>query len=465
MKNIKIVGKIWNFNKKYDIIFRNSSYKVNFSGCDDLDYKFNAEKIGDGLELCCVKAENFKSAVISLTFTLPLSQKASLFALVPCILTRSTNKYPSVTLLERKCASLYGADISADVTKTGENQVIKLGISCIDDRFALDNESITSECARLLFEIAFNPHFVDGQFVPDEAESEKRILKEQLDGEKSDKRVYAKNRCEEIMFKDELYGINKYGAAEDIEKITPEALTKAYFELLEKSFISVCVSGGSNIDTNEIKALLFDYFKGVNRDPEIQETLFVESAEDVQYEKETENVKQGKLVLGFRTGMKNAEDNYGDRRVMTDLFGGNPHSKLFTVVREKMSLCYYCSARMYAKKGYMLVQSGIETYNEEKAKTAILAQLEEIKNGNFTDEDINSSKKALADSFKSVSDSPEALETWFMSQSSSGKYLYPEDYIEMFNNVTREGIISAAKDVTLDTVFMLAGNAENAEDR
>jgi predicted Zn-dependent peptidase len=175
-------------------------------------------------------------------------------------------------------------------------------------------------------------------------------------------------------------------------------------------------------------------------------------------------VKQGKLVMGFRLGMTDADDNYAARRIMVDLFGGSPHSKLFTVVREKMSLCYYCSARMIRQKGIMFVQSGIETYNEEKAKDAILQQLEDIKNGKFTDDEVESSVKALEDSFKSVSDSPEALDSWFMSQCVSGDYRYPEEFIEEFKNVTREEIIKAASDVTLDTVFMLEGTLEGGED-
>jgi hypothetical protein len=130
------------------------------------------------------------------------------------------------------------------------------------------------------------------------------------------------------------------------------------------------------------------YAEKTERTPVKNETLYVETAEDVTYVKETAPVKQGKLVMGFRLGMKDRNDDYAAKRIMSDVFGGNPNSKLFKVVREEMSLCYYCSSRMLRAKGIMLVQSGIESFNEEKAKTAILDQLEEIKKGNFTEEDL-----------------------------------------------------------------------------
>lgn len=453
--------KLWKHLPHYGnilIIYENDIQNI---GCGKMKYNFSRENFSEGIELCNITAEGFKSACVTISFVLPLGEKASLYALVPSVLTRSSEKYPDVTSIEKKLALLYGAEIVADVTKTGEHQVLKIGVSCIDDRFAFDGESITAECSELLFELVFKPRLENGAFCAQDVESEKRILCERLAAEMSDKRSYAKNRCEEIMFSDEVYGIHRLGSKEDIEAITPKALYEAYMEILSGAKISVCVSGKTDYDA--VKKLFDNYTASIERGLIENETVFIKKADDVKYQKESEPVKQGKLVMGFRLGMKDADDMYAARRVMVDLFGGSPHSKLFTIVREKMSLCYYCSARMIRQKGIMFVQSGIESYNEEKAKNAILQQLEDIRNGQFSDENVEASVKALEDSFKSVSDSPEALDSWFMSQCISDNYKYPEEFIEEFKKVTREDIIKAAQDVTLDTVFMLEGTAEGGE--
>ncbi len=448
--------KVWKHLPYYDKIFFNYIIKpINWSGT--VKYDLQNKKIFEGVELCTVSAEGFKTACASMSFVMPLSEKASLYALVPNVLTRSCKEYPDVTSVEKKLALLYGAEVIVDVGKSGENQVLKIEVSCIDDRFSIDGESITNECLNLLFQMIFEPRLENGAFSFDDVESEKRLLAERLIAENSDKRTYAKNRCNEIMFENELYGIHRYGTVEDIEKITSETLYGAYKEILNNSKILVCVSGGK---FSNVEELLEKYFSDEKREIELNETLYVEECEDVKYVKEQEEVKQGKLVMGFRLGMKSEDDNYAARRVMVDLFGGSPHSKLFTVVREKMSLCYYCSAVMFRQKGVMLVQSGIESYNEEKAKNAILEQLEDIKNGKFSDDDIASSVKSLEDGFRSVSDSAESVANWFTSQICAKKFLYPEDFIEQFKKVTREDIIEAAKSVTLDTVFMLEGTAE-----
>ena len=448
--------KVWKDFPCYDRILLNYIVKpIKWSGI--VNYDLQNKNISEGIDLCSVRAEGFKTACASLSFVMPLGEKASLYALVPNVLTRSCKDYPDVTSIEKKLALLYGAEVIVDVSKIGENQVLKIEVSCIDDRFSIDGESITNECLKLLFQMIFEPRLENSVFSSDDVESEKRLLAERLIAENSDKRTYAKNRCVEIMFENELYGIHRYGTVEAIEKITPEALYEAYNDVLNNSKILVCVSGGN---FSNVEELLEKYLSKENREIELNETLYVEECEDTKYVKEQETVKQGKLVMGFRLGMKSEDDNYAARRVMVDLFGGSPHSKLFTVVREKMSLCYYCSAMMFRQKGVMLVQSGIESYNEEKAKNAILAQLEDIKNGNFSDDDIASSVKSLEDGFRSVSDSAESVASWFTSQICAKEFLYPEDFIEQFKKVTREDIIRAAKSVTLDTVFMLEGTAE-----
>ncbi len=458
MKNSK---KLWKDLPKYGIITFKLGLYNHFYGCDLMEYSFQKENVSQGIELCNISAKNFKSASVTVSFVMPLSEKASAYALVPNVLARSSALYPDLTSIERKLAQLYGAELVVDISKSGDHQVLKMGVSCIDDRFAFDGESITAECSKLLFELLFNPRIVDGVFPADDVESEKRLLAERLASENSDKRAYAKNRCEEIMFQGDVYGIHRFGTAEAISKVTPESLFAAYNEVLSQAKIIVCVSG--NADLELVREYLTRYTSNLNRALVTNKTVFVKTADDVKYTREQEAVKQGKLVMGFRMGMENADDMYFARRVLSDLFGGSPHSKLFTVVREKMSLCYYCSARLHRPKGVMFVQSGIESENEEKARQAILDQLEDIKNGNFTDEEVDASVKALEDSFKSVSDSPESLDAWFMAQCVSGAYHRPEHFIEGFKSVTRDEIINVAKQVTLDTVFMLEGTAEGGE--
>ena len=150
----------------------------------------------------------------------------------------------------------------------------------------------------------------------------------------------------------------------------------------------------------------------------------------------------------------------GDRETLAvalavDIFGGGPYSKLFSQVREKQSLCYYCSARAIRKKGYMVVESGVEDANAERAKNEILAQLEKIKQGDFSDELIDFSKRSIADSLNSAVDSIASIDYWYGARFSEENPLSPMEMAELILGVTREKIIDSARKITPDTFYFL----------
>ena len=140
---------------------------------------------------------------------------------------------------------------------------------------------------------------------------------------------------------------------------------------------------------------------------------------------------------------------------MTALFGGTPHSKLFLNVREKMSLCYYCTAKYDMNKGIIIVECGVEKNNIDKAKNEILNQLESIKSGNFDESEITATKLSVENTFKSLSDNHFSLENFYISQTFGKEITTPKQQAKMVKDVTKDDIIKAANKVILDTVYIL----------
>ena len=128
-----------------------------------------------------------------------------------------------------------------------------------------------------------------------------------------------------------------------------------------------------------------------------------------------------------------------------------------------MSLCYYCGARLLREKGIIFIQSGIEEENYEKALSEIFNQINVMKNGEFTQEDFDSSIKALSDAFKGVEDSPVAVCTFYSSQVFDEKIVSGQEYAEKICAVTREQVTECAKRVSIDSVYLLAGKGGNNE--
>ncbi len=416
------------------------------------------QNIAEGIRFCSVKTDKFKTCRVNISMAMPLDKNASSRAILPFMFSRRCAKYPDFTSLNRVLDGLYGASISAGVLKRGEAQELSFSLTAIDDRFALDGDKVALECTKLLTEMIFEP-LTDGESFPEDiVEQEKRLLVEIIENEQNDKRRYAMLKCEEAMFSDEAYGINRFGTVDDVKALTPDAVYAAWRDVLEKATVQITMV--SSMDAKPLIDLVKDKFSRIERNPVEIKTEFISGLPKPEYVSESMPLKQGKLVMGFRTGMRSEDDMMPAMKVAVDIFGGGTYSKLFSVVREKMSLCYYCSAALFNSKGIIMVQSGIEDANEEKAKNEIINQLRLTANGEFSDEDFSSSIKSLTDSILGNSDTPEEITAWYASQILRKELKTPENFADEIKSVDRAEVIRAAKTIMLDTVFMLKSSGE-----
>ena len=152
-------------------------------------------------------------------------------------------------------------------------------------------------------------------------------------------------------------------------------------------------------------------------------------------------------------------------RMMTAILGGTPTSKLFLNVREKQSLCYYCGANLDRTKGVILIDSGVRPDNAEKAKAAIFAEVEAMRKGDFTEEDMHFALLSLQNTFRSVEESPFSVESYYRAQKVFGITETPEDQCIGLAAVTKEDIIRAANMMQLDTVYLLNGTGQGEEEQ
>lgn len=421
---------------------------------------FTKRDIADGVSLACVNATQFKTNEIAISLALPLEKEsASANALMIDLLSRRSAKFPTLLSLNKELSVLYGATLLASISKIGESQVLKLGITCLDDRFSLDSRSISLACVELLTSLLFEPRLDEnGDFYDSDIESEKRILIEKLEAEDNEKRIYVLRQTEKAMFENEPYGINRYGTIEDINALTKTDIKRAWKNALSSAKIMVTIVGSA--DADKAYELVKNAFSGIERSYQAPKpAVFVPECKHVREHMERIDVKQGKLVLGFRVNLRPNDSLTPAMRSFCDVFGGGPYSKLFANVREKLSLCYYCSARYTRLKSMILIQCGCNEENMDKAVNEILNQLEAIKKGDF-EEELASSKIGLSDAVMSVNDAPELIEAWYSNQITDDEIKTPEQSVSENESVTREQIIQCASLLTLDTIYKLSSPKE-----
>jgi len=418
------------------------------------------KNLGSDVFTCCITTDKFKSSRFSVSFILPKTyDRVAAEHLIAGLMTDSCEEYPDFVGFGRKLAMLYGASVSGDVVNLGDCHAVRFSVSCLADRFALGGEKITRECAELLCSMIFKPNFVNGVFAQDEFDNEKRQLVESAEGIINDKIKYAFSRARQLMCPDEPFGMPEAGGLQRINALTNEAAAEALRNMLRTAPVYLSFIGPD--EPSEVISVFTRCLDKIDRKtvPVAASTL-ISAQGSIRSYLEKMDVAQSKLVIGMRSGIGMRDLQSEALRVAVDILGGGVYSLLFTNVREKMSLCYYCSAKLSALKGIVFVESGVEADRADQARDAILKQLDDIKNGNFSSEILEFSKLSFSNLLKTLYDSPSAIDTWYFMRCFDGSVASLDGYSSAISCVSRKDVIKAANCIVPDTVYLLTGKED-----
>ena len=417
--------------------------------------------LGDGIGFSSIRDEKFRHNGITINLIAPLSaDTASVNAILPFIMRKSSGSYPDFTKLERHLCELYGASLSSDVIKYGNHHVLSFSILFIDDQITLDKEVISDKCADMLADMVLNPYLVNGAFETDDFELEKQNLIDTIESEINEKRRYAINQCRRMMFDGTSFALGKYGTVDQAKALTPQMAVDQYYKLIDTAKIEISFIGCG--DSTKAMEKFREIFGKLDRHymPITQEKIVV-TPRNILEKTEEMDITQGKLVLGFRTPEIITDHQARTASLMTALYGGTSSSKLFLNVREKLSLCYYCAASGDRTTRAMIVDIGVESENKEKAQTAILNELEEMKKGNYTTEEIKETKLAIVNSLRGISDSISTMDSWFLVKILLGIETTPEEEIAGIEAVTPQDVQDFSRGINLDSIFFLTGKEDH----
>ena len=413
--------------------------------------------INDNITLNYIPMDKLKTTTIGMYIHRPLKkEEASYNAILPHVLKRGNRVLENTQEIAKYLQNLFGAKFSAGISKKGDSQLLCFEGETISNKYAPHGEKLVEGLLKLILASVFDQKET---FSKDVFEQERTNSITKIENIINDKRVYAIYRCQEEMAKGDAFSVPRLGYAEDMKKMTIDELYSYYKELIVSSKINIYVCGDADLNGIEdaIRCAISGYSFKKAEMPKSQLLKLKEKVNDVT---ERLDVTQGKLAMGFLTDTASYDDDYYKLVVANAIFGGGAQSKLFNNVREKLSLAYYAGSMLDKYKGMLLVNAGIEFDNFKKAYDETLVQLEEVKKGNITDLEIESSKMFLINSLVTTYDDQMALISFYLNQKAAGTNADIEECIEKIKAVTKEDVARIIKKVHLDTVYFLAGKEE-----
>ncbi|MBB4823868.1 putative Zn-dependent peptidase [Sporosarcina luteola] len=417
---------------------------------------FRKTVLQEGVTLYVRNTKQFKTINLSIKFKskLDVEQNANR-AVLANVMQDSNAVYRSQSEFQKALDALYGTVYYTDVAKRGDVHILSLNTECVNDEY-LKEQGVFEEVLNLMRVVMFEPNFENDTFVDEVVQREKRVVRERIRSVYDDKTRYAQKRMLELMRPDQPASISAYGNESAVEQITADSLTAAYNQMLETDEVDIYVVGDINEDEliTTISSLVDLKGRKIER---TSEELAVPDVKEVRHILEKQDMKQGKLQVGYQTPITFLHPDFTKMQVANGVLGGFAHSKLFMNVREKESMAYYVNSAYASHYGIIYVLAGIDAEQEEKAVKLIEEQLEALRNGDVSELEMNQTVALLSNSIRSSFDSAKGQIEVYDQYKQLDEEFTADNLISKWEAVTKEDIIEMASNITMELVYLLSG--------
>lgn len=409
----------------------------------------------EGITVHILRTRQFKTLLVRLAIRVPLeAATAPLNALISQMTARVSRPWPKLTAVNRRLDELFGASLYGQVNKTGESQIIEWTLNCAAPE-RVGRPELLKEALRFMRDMVCDPLTEGSGFDRTLFEQERAILLQEQEARQNDKMTYAYERCIETLCEGEPFAVHRLGAPEPLNGTDPTVLYEHYLELLGRAQIDWIVVG--DVEPEPMAEALNDVFRLPPRSLQPLNRESIRPAGPLRRLVEPMDVKQGKLNLGFRTGIPYESPAYDAAMLMGVIFGGGASSKLFQTIREKESLCYSIYARTEKMKSLLIVGAGIDLDKAEVVEAGILRELQALQSGVVSEEELSLARLTVARSLNAVRDSQGGLADYYYSQHLSTRRYEIGETVSRLQLVTLKDIIETAGAVKLEVSYFLTG--------
>lgn len=404
----------------------------------------------DGYNLHIIKTSKFKNISIKMLFWNDLKkEELSLRNMLVDNLLFSCKKYGNSREMSIRKQDLYNIDIYSSVYRLGTQAVTEIVFSCIDDKYT--EKGNFRKSLDFLFECLTKPNVCNNTFDNNSFSITKERLIAAIKNQKDNPNVYASRRFEEIIGNKKILCGSILGNIDSLEKITPTSLYKYYETFFTNNHIDIFVLGNVDFDfINDYFDNNFIFKSGISSYSDVATTYNKNFTCDI----EESSFNQSKLIMGSTTKNLTDHEKKYEAIIYNIILGNSPKSKLFQVVREKKSYAYTIASTMLRLDGMFIVSAGISSKNFLDTKEEVLRQVEDMKKGKFSLENIKNAKEMICGILKEINNSP-----WSMIDHYNHYLYYNADLLETqleeIRNISKQDIINVAKKINIDTIYLL----------
>ena len=413
-------------------------------------------EITKGVRLHFIQSEKFKTNKIRVRFSAPMSKETVAGRVLTASMLETVNTvYPTSQAFRERLANLYGADYSTSLSRRGLVHYLDINLSFVRDKFLSRKNVLTDAMLDFLKASLFSPLVSQNAFDESAFEIEKKNILNDLEAEIENHFYHVHRELDKLFYEEEEMQMPRVGTIELIQKETAASSFAAFQQMLQENQIDFFFIGDFNEVAVREKIQSFNF---APRQQELQLVYQQEYSNVLREGLEQKDVHQSIIELAYHFPIQYGESEHLPLVVLNALLGGFAHSKLFVNVREKEGLAYTISSNFDIFSGMMRIYAGIDRSNRTRTVALINRQILDLKRGNFSQEELNQTKKMLRNSVLLAQDRQNTiLERAYMSSVLGKKFLSLKAWLEALEQVRKDDIIKAAGLLKLQAIYFMEG--------
>lgn len=371
------------------------------------------------------------------------------------LLIMNNKKYPKNNILEKEKSERYGLDVNNYFVVNPSMMQCNIYARFPNPKYTEKTE--LKKCLDFLFEFLNNPNIENDSFDKSTFESSIASRRVSLLNTKLNKNFTANTESEQIYSKENPLALSIEEKLEILDSLTKENVVDLYKELLTKH-LEIFFIG--NILEEEVLEIIKPNIKKINRGLKpkfkpLSSKLFIPNKEIVK----EDNAYQTVVVINYNVLKINKKEQEVTYIVLEELL----QKRLFETLREKNSLLYSFSLDYLESYKRFKIVAGIDYKNLELVKKLINQELEKIKKGKISQDQLKEIKREYKGIYYQSIESIDEILFSYVEHHTKGKLTMDKEYEEVMK-VTKDEIAVLASKLKLNLIYVLkeGDNNENA---
>ena len=317
---------------------------------------------------------------------------------------------------------------------------------------------ILGEMTEVIYHLLAHPIVENGGLCAEYTEQEKKFQIDKIKAQINNKDVYAMKRFASVVYEGTPMRHDMDGTIDSISAVTPDMIYELLKDVLKNCRLEAVYAGRVS---EEAENTLVSFINKLCPDREAPMEIKAPKIDVRRYDEVKEvyeevSAKQGRMVLSYT--IPGYDPEISGVELFNHMFGASPISRLFTNVRERLQLCYYCVSSASTAMGLMTIRSGLDIEKKAVAIEEIERQLGLLCDAdNVSEEELEAAKLDICSSLTSLEDNLTNLAEWYITRTMYARHIDLEKCKKSVNAVTAEDIARAARGCKLNVSYFLHG--------